>query len=105
MKLQLVAKYQNSKKFKIEIFEQCHNAEKCNRGDPLRFFDIHCVAKNKRNEGGPFGGIQKALKKSHSAQKNPSGKHQRGILSYRGSGRRCFWFRRGLAFRVCFGGP
>ena len=33
------------KKFKIEIFEQCHSAEKCNRGDPSGFFDIHCVAK------------------------------------------------------------
>ena len=33
------------KKFFNEIFEQCHSAEKCKRGDPLRFFDIHCVAK------------------------------------------------------------
>ena len=33
------------KKFYNEIFEQCHSAEKCKRGDPLRFFDIHCVAK------------------------------------------------------------
>ena len=33
------------KKFFIEIFKQCHSAEKCKRGDPLRFFDIHCVAK------------------------------------------------------------
>ena len=38
------------KKFKKEIFEQCHSAEKCKRGDPLGFFDLHCVAKyrNKR---------------------------------------------------------
>ena len=28
---------------KIEIFEQCHSAEKCK--NPLVFFDIHCVAK------------------------------------------------------------
>ena len=28
-----------------EIFEQCHSAEKCKRGDTLRLFDIHCVAK------------------------------------------------------------
>ena len=28
-----------------EIFKQCHSAEKCKRGDPLQFFDIHCVAK------------------------------------------------------------
>ena len=33
------------KKIFNEIFEQCHSAEKCKRGDPLRFFDIHCVAK------------------------------------------------------------
>ena len=37
----------------------------------------------------------KSLKKSHGAEKNPSEKHQRGILCYRGSGRRCFCFGRG----------
>ena len=31
--------------FKNVIFEQFHSAEKCKRGDPLGFFDIHCVAK------------------------------------------------------------
>ena len=35
----------SQKKFFNEIFEQCHSAEKCKRGDSLRFFDIHCVAK------------------------------------------------------------
>ena len=35
----------SEKKIFNEIFEQCHSAEKCKRGDPLRFFDIHCVAK------------------------------------------------------------
>ena len=34
-------------------------------------------------------------KKSHSAEKNPSEKHQRGVLCFRGSGRRCFCFGRG----------
>ena len=44
------------KNFFNEIFEQCHSAEKCKRGDPLRFFDIHCVAKHqKKLKGGPFG--------------------------------------------------
>ena len=39
-----------------EIFEQCHSAEKCKRGDPLQFFDIHCVAEHqKKLKGGPFG--------------------------------------------------
>ena len=28
-----------------DIFEQSHSAEKCKKGDPLQFFDIHCVAK------------------------------------------------------------
>ena len=37
---------------------------------------------------------KKLQKKSHSAEKNPSEKHQRG-LCYRGSGRRCFCFGRG----------
>ena len=37
------------KKFFNEIFEQCHSAEKCKRGDPLQFFDIHCVAKHQKN--------------------------------------------------------
>ena len=32
-------------------------------GDHLGFFDIHCVAKYKKIEGGPFGEIQKASKK------------------------------------------
>ena len=79
MKLQLVAKnlkklkggpFGDMKKFPKnvfnEIFEQCHSAEKCKRGDPLRFFDIHCVAKHqKKLKGGPFGekiSIQKVSK-------------------------------------------
>ena len=49
-----------------EIFEQCHSAEKCKRGDPLRIFDIHCVAKHqKKLKWGPFGekiSIQKVSK-------------------------------------------
>ena len=64
MKLQLAAKNEkkieggtlwghektSQKLFLNEIFEQCHSAEKCKRGDPLRFFDTHCVANylNKR---------------------------------------------------------
>ena len=44
------------KNFFNEIFEQCHSAEKCKRGDPLRFFDIHCVAKHqKKLKGDPLG--------------------------------------------------
>ena len=44
------------KKIFYEIFEQCHSAEKCKRGEPLRFFDIHCVAKHQKNlRGDPLG--------------------------------------------------
>ena len=54
------------KNFFNDIFEQCHSAEKCKRGDPLRFFDIHCVAKHqKKLKGEPFGekiSIQKVSK-------------------------------------------
>ena len=43
-----------------------HNAEKNERGDPLRFFNIHSVAKHEKNEEKffIFG------KKSHNAEKN-----------------------------------
>ena len=37
------------KNFFNEIFEQCHSAKKCKKGDTLRFFDIHCVAKHQKN--------------------------------------------------------
>ena len=37
---------------------------------PLGFFDIHCVAKYfKKLKGRPFGGIQKASKKSRIVPK------------------------------------
>ena len=53
-----------------ESFEQCHSAEKCKRGDPLGFFDIHCVAKyrNKRR-GDPSVESKKLQNESHSAEK------------------------------------
>ena len=60
------------KNFFNEIFEQCHSAEKCKRGDPLRFFDIHCVAKHQKIEGGTLWGKNfnpKSFKKSHSSEK------------------------------------
>ena len=53
------------KKFPKKIIEMrflnSHSAEKCKRGDPLGFFDIHCVAKRQKNEGGPFSAIQKGI--------------------------------------------
>ena len=52
------------KKFFNEIFEQCHSAEKCKRGDPLRFFDIHCVAKYRNKwRGDPLVQSKKLQKK------------------------------------------
>ena len=39
--------------------------------------------------------FKKLQKKSHSAEKNPSEKHQRRFYVFRGSGRRCFSFGRG----------
>ena len=55
-----------------------NSAEKCKRGDPLGFFNIHCV----ENIGTSVGEAlwwnpKKNQKKSHSAEKNPSEKHQR----------------------------
>ena len=35
----------SQKNFLMRFLNKCHSAEKCKRGDPLRFFDIHCVAK------------------------------------------------------------
>ena len=50
------------KNFFNEIFEHCHSAEKCKRGVPLRFFDIHCVAKHiEKLKGGKIS-IQKVSK-------------------------------------------
>ena len=63
------------------------------KGDPLGFFEIHCVAKyrNKRR-GDPLVESKKLQKKVALCQKNSSEKHQkgRGILCFRGSVRRCF---------------
>ena len=47
---------------------QCRKTE---RGDPLRFFNIHSVAKHEKIEGGPFGG--KIPKKSLTVPKKTKG--------------------------------
>ena len=51
-------------KFFNEIFEQCHSAEKFKRGDPLQFFDIHCVAKYRNKRRGTLWCNPKNIKKS-----------------------------------------
>ena len=48
---------------KIIPFEKSHNAGNCERGDPLRFFSIHSVAKCQKIEGGFFGVFKKFSKK------------------------------------------
>ena len=48
---------------------------------------------------------KKLQKKSHSAEKNPSEKHQGGILCFRGSGRRYFCFGRGSGVPSMFWTP
>ena len=71
-------------------------------GDPLGFFDIHCVAKyrNKRR-GDPLVESKKVQKKSHSAEKIRV-KNTKGVLCFRGSGRRCFCFGRGSGVSSMF---
>ena len=44
---------------KIIPFEKSHNAGNCEGGDPLRFFNIHSVAKFQKIEGGLFGVFNK----------------------------------------------
>ena len=47
-----------------------HSAEKCKRGDPLGFINIHSVAKyQKTRRGDPFETIKKFRKKSRTVQK------------------------------------
>ena len=48
---------------KIIPFVKSHNAENCERGDPLRFFNTHSVAKFRKIEGGLFGVFKKISKK------------------------------------------
>ena len=100
--------WKHKKKFKIEIFDQCHSAENCKRGDPLGFFDIHCVAKYKKIEGETLWWNPKSFKKRRIVPKKIRVKNTKGgILCYRGSGRRCFCFGpgSGVSSSSCFGGP
>ena len=66
---------------KIIPFVKSHNAENCERGDPLRFFNTHSVAKFRKIEGGLFGVFKKISKKnknenfeqSHTAKNSEKG--------------------------------
>ena len=66
---------------KLEIFEKIflsqksHSAEKCKRGDPSGFINIHSVAKyQKPRRGDPLGTLKNFRKKSRTVPK----KIQRG---------------------------
>ena len=41
-------------KFFNEIFEQCHSAQKCERGDPLGFFEIRVAKYRNKRSGDPL---------------------------------------------------
>ena len=49
-------------------FKKSHNVEQTERGDPLGFFNIHCVSKLQKFKGGPFGG-KKLFEKSRTMPK------------------------------------
>ena len=53
---------------KIFPFVNSHNAENCERGDPLRFFNTHSVAKFRKIEGGLFGVFKKISKKKQKIE-------------------------------------
>ena len=103
VKLQLVAKYKkiegepfrNLKKFPKKAFStsflKCHSAEKCKRGDPLGFFNIHCVAKCWKKWRDPL--VQsKKFQKSRIVPKK-SGAMGGSLVWFRSSGRLfCFFF-------------
>ena len=67
--------------------------KKTERGDPLGFSNIHSVAKQQKNEGGPFG-EKFSGKKSRSAEKIGSGDPlvSPGMVCYAGKQEKPFWF-------------
>ena len=91
----------SQKSVKNKIFEQCHSAEKCKRGDSLGFFDIHCVAKYRNKwRGDPLVPSKKFQKKSHTAEKK-SGAMGESLVWFRNSRRVLFFsFRFWRAFEV-----
>ena len=71
---------------------QCR--KKTERGDPLGFSNIQSVAKQQKNEGGPFGEKKFPEKKSRSAEKNWKGDPlvSPGMVWYAGKQKKPFWF-------------
>ena len=57
--------------FLLESQKMSHSAEKCEKGDPLGFFNIYSVAKyQKTRKGDSFETLKIFRKKSHNAEKN-----------------------------------
>ena len=54
---------------KIIPFEECHNAGNCERGDPLRFFNIHSVAKIQKLKGDSLESLIKISRKKTKNEK------------------------------------
>ena len=71
------------------------------------FFDIQCAAKyRKQQSGDPSVESKKLFKKSNSAEKNPSEKHQKGeSYVFEVVNVYVFVLDEILAFRVCSGRP
>ena len=83
--------------WRLKIRKKSIEQKKIQRGDPLGFFDTHCVAKyrNKRRID-PLVESKKFQKKSIVPKKIQVKNTIGGSLVYfRGSGRRCFCFGRG----------
>ena len=77
------------KKWTFFFQKLSHSSEKCKRVDPLRFNNMHSVAKYQKIEGGPFDAIKQFSKKSLPNKiKNTKGG---SLVCFRGSGRQ-FWF-------------
>ena len=52
----------------MRFFEQCHSAEKCERGTLWDFLTSILLQNIETNEQGPPGAIQNSKKMSHSAE-------------------------------------
>ena len=68
--------------------------KKTEGGDPLRFFNIHSVAKHQKNAGGTLWGKNFFEKKSRSAEKNERGEPlvSPGMVCYAEKQEKPFWF-------------
>ena len=82
-----------SEKIFKKIFTQCHSAEKCKRGTLWGFLTFIVAKYRNKRRGDPLV----ESKKSRIVPKKILVKTtKRGVLCFRGSGRRCFCFGRGV---------